>query len=429
MATRPTAGQQIAMDEFRKHWGLVLASHFGLMLGVATISFSYTIGIFTKPLMQEFGWTDGQILSVMVFVMMPTVVMAVVVGWIVDRYGVRRVVLISQLLFGLSFFALALYINSLPSFYALYFLMALCGGGTIAVTFAKLITRRFVRHRGLALGIALAGTGLCSLLVQPYVAWVVHSYGWRVGYMAIGLLPLVVCVPVSWLFVHDDEPESETHQPRDPLAESSITGMPWRRAVLDRRFWAMGIAMALVSAAMTSLIATFVPMLQDRGYGVESAAWMAGSFGVAIVVGRVLVGSLIDRWWAPAVGFAFLLPAAIAVAVLAVVPLSAPATVACIVLAGLAAGAEVDLLAYLVSRYFGQRDFGRVYAGQYLFFVLGPGILVPLFGVLRTATNGYQAPILATAAGILACGLLLLTMGRYPVTFSPPTSTTARPLS
>ncbi|HPF28404.1 MAG TPA: hypothetical protein PK159_17595, partial [Steroidobacteraceae bacterium] len=74
------------MDEFRKHWGLVLASHFGLMLGVATISFSYTIGIFTKPLMQEFGWTDGQILSVMVFVMMPTVVMAVVVGWIVDRY-------------------------------------------------------------------------------------------------------------------------------------------------------------------------------------------------------------------------------------------------------------------------------------------------------------------------------------------------------
>ena len=197
----------------------------------------------------------------------------------------------------------------------------------------------------------------------------------------------------------------------------------------DRRFWAMGIAMALVSAAMTSLIATFVPMLQDRGYGVESAAWMAGSFGVAIVVGRVLVGSMIDRWWAPAVGFAFLLPAAIAVAVLAVVPLSAPATVACIVLAGLAAGAEVDLLAYLVSRYFGQRDFGRVYAGQYLFFVLGPGILVPLFGVLRTATNGYQAPILATAAGILACGLLLLTMGRYPVTFSPPTSTTARPLS
>jgi MFS family permease len=322
------------------------------------------------------------------------------------------VVLVSQLAFGLSFIAIALFVTNLASFYALYALMALCGGGTIAVTFAKLLTLRFVEHRGLALGLAMAGTGLCSVLVQPYAAWVVEHHGWRAGYVALGLLPLLVGFPASWMFVHDD-PASRTVVAQPEVA-APTAGVPWQRAILDRRFWAMGLAMALCSAAMTSLIATFVPMLEDRGYDKGTAAWMAGSFGFAVIGGRVLVGFLIDRWWAPLVGFCFFVPAAIGIAVLALVPLSAPATMACIALAGLAAGAEVDLLAYLVSRYFGQRDFGRIYAGQYLFFVLGPGVLVPLFGVLRAATQGYQAPVLATAAGVMVCGLLLLSMGRYP---------------
>jgi MFS family permease len=354
--------------------------------------------------------------------------MAVVSGWIADRHGVRRVVLVSQFAFGLSFIAIGLWVTSLASFYALYALMALCGGGTIAVTFAKLLTLRFVKHRGLALGLAMAGTGLCSLLVQPYAAWVVEHYGWRAGYVALGLLPLLVGFPASWLFVHDEASPAAAPAAGDTAlahdsaavaattttATASAVGLPWQRAILDRRFWAMGLAMALCSAAMTSLISTFVPMLEDRGYTKGDAAWMAGAFGVAVIGGRVLVGFLIDRWWAPLVGLAFFVPAAIGIAVLALLPLSAPATVACIALAGLAAGAEVDLLAYLVSRYFGQRDFGRIYAGQYLFFVLGPGVLVPLFGVLRTATGGYQAPVLATAAGVVACSLLLLSMGRYP---------------
>ena len=407
------------MGEFRRHWGLVLASHLGLMLGVSTMAFSYTIGVFTRPLMREFGWSDSQILSALVFVTIPTLVMAVVAGWIADRYGVRRVVLVSQLAFGLSFIAIALFVTNLVSFYALYALMALCGGGTIAVTFAKLLTLRFVQHRGLALGLAMAGTGLCSVLVQPFAAWVVEHHGWRAGYVALGLLPLLVGFPASWLFVHDDPAPPATAAGDPPPGTAAPTaGVPWRRAILDRRFWAMGLAMALCSAAMTSLIATFVPMLEDRGYDKGTAALMAGSFGIAVIGGRVLVGFLIDRWWAPLVGFCFFVPAAIGIAVLALVPLSAPATIACIALAGLAAGAEVDLLAYLVSRYFGQRDFGRIYAGQYLFFALGPGVLVPLFGVLRAATQGYQAPVLATAAGVVACGLLLLSMGRYPRQFA-----------
>jgi MFS family permease len=403
------------MEEFRRHWGLVLASHLGLMLGVATMAFSYTIGVFTKPLMQQFGFTDGQILGAMIFVGLPTVITAIPIGWIVDRYGVRRVVLTSQLLFGLAFFALAFGMRGLTSFYALYFLLSLCGAGTIAVTFAKLLTTRFVKRRGLALGLAMAGTGMCSLLVQPFAAWVVEQHGWRAGYVALGMLPLLIGLPSSWLWVHDDPRPQQRAQRESALpGQAPLSGIPWQRAIAHYRYWAMGLAMALCSAAMTALIATFVPMLEDRGYTKETAAWMAGSFGIAVILGRVLVGHLIDRWWAPLVGFGFFLPAALTIATLALVPLAAVPTIACIVLAGFAAGAEVDLLAYLVSRYFGQRDFGRIYSGQYLFFALGPLGLVPLFGVLRTATGGYQWPVLAAAAAVLACGLLLLSMGRYP---------------
>jgi hypothetical protein len=97
-----------------------------------------------------------------------------------------------------------------------------------------------------------------------------------------------------------------------------------------------------------------------------------------------------------------------------VLPLSSALTLGVIALGGLAAGAEVDLLAYLVSRYYGLRHFGRIYAAVYVAFALGPGILVPLFGRLRDVSGSYAAGLAAVAAGIGLCGALLLTLGRYP---------------
>ena len=89
--------------------------------------------------------------------------------------------------------------------------------------------------------------------------------------------------------------------------------------------------------------------------------------------------------------------------------------------AGLAAGAEVDLMAYLASRYFGLREFGRIFAALYVGFALGPGVMVPLFGRLRDLSGSYDSGLYMVAAGIALFGVLLLGLGPYPSQFAAAT--------
>ena len=156
--------------EFRRGWGVLLASFAGLAFGVATLAISYTIGVFIDPLREEFGWSRAQIFGAGTIVSLVVGVLSLGVGWLTDRVNVRKLIIVSQLGFGLAFFAMAAGIHNLPSFYALYFLMGVCGVATIAVPFAKIITADFVRNRGLALGLAMSGSGLCGLLVPVSVA-------------------------------------------------------------------------------------------------------------------------------------------------------------------------------------------------------------------------------------------------------------------
>ena len=400
--------------EFKKGWGTIVASAAGLAFGVATLAVSYSIGVFIGPLNEEFGWSRAQILVVTTVVTLAVAALSPVVGWITDQLGVRRLIIASQLGFGASFFALGLLTYNLWSFYALYFVMAMLGAGTIAVTFAKLITAEFVKHRGLALGLAMSGTGICGFLVPPFAANVVEAFGWRMGFCALGLLPLLICLPLSLRFLHD--PIATTGDVAAAMSENA--GSPGDASLVQAcknyRFWAMGMLFLLGSSTISSLITNFVPILGDQGYAATQAATIAGSFGIAVIAGRVIVGTLIDRFWAPAVGFVFFMPAAIAIAFLASGSLGTTAIVAAILVVGFAAGAEVDLMGYLVARYFGLTHFGKIYAGLYVLFALGPGIIVPLFGRARDIYGVYGPGMYAIAIAMGIAALLLLSLGRYP---------------
>lgn len=409
--------------EFRSDWGVVLASFAGLAFGVATLAVSYTIGVFIEPLSQEFGWSRAQILTAGTIVSLAVAGLSLGVGWLTDRYSIRRLVIVSQLAFGLMFFVIGAFVGDLWSFYIFYFLMAAAGAATIAVPFAKLITAKFVRHRGLALGLAMAGSGLCGLVVPAYAAYVVETFGWRAGYFAIGLLPLLVALPLSLLFVHDLPAET----PRAAAAEPKAQALPGLRggdktvgeALRGYRFWVLFIIFLIGSCVMTALITNFVPILGDQGYPATQAAAIAGSFGLAVIAGRVVVGFLIDRYWAPLVGFLLFVPAVVAIVLLAGGELGTTALVATIFVSGFAAGAEVDLMGYLVSRYFGLRHFGKLFAGIYVGFALGPGATTPLFGASRDQFGTYAQGLYIAAAALAIAALLFLILGRYPETEEP----------
>ncbi|NBU24860.1 MAG: MFS transporter [Gammaproteobacteria bacterium] len=411
--------------EWRGNAGLVAASHFGVGFSVAALGFTYSIGPFVRPLTQEFGWSRQDIFLAQTMMTLVIVLMSPVIGWVADRHGVRRMVIASQALFGLAFVAIGLGTHSLATFYALYLLMAVVGGGTIGIGFARLISQRFEAQRGLALGIANAGTGLCGFLVPIYATWAIGEFGWRGGYAALAALPLLVALPMSLLFLHD-RPRTLSAVGAEAASVPAASGLgaepgvTFREALSDRRFWAMAVGLFACSGMMTAFIASIVPLLQEAGLPDARAALAASAFGIAVVTGRIAVGWLIDRHFAPLVGALLLIPAGLAVLAFNLPGLPFVAAFAAVFLIGLAAGAEVDLMAYLTSRYFGLREYGRIFAAQYMAFALGPGVMVPLVGRARDLSGDYGTALAAISAGIALFGVLLLTLGPYPRLGTPP---------
>lgn len=418
MSTRPSAVTEEASasaSELRRDPGPVVASMAGLACSIATLGFTYSIGPFVKPLVDEFGWTRQEILGVQPVITAAVVGASVAMGWLADRGGVRRLILASQALFGLGFFAMAFGLQSLTSFYVIYFLLAIGAGATTSIGFSRILAQRYDRQRGLALGIANSGTGLCGFIVPPYATWAIAEFGWRGGFVAIGLLPLLVALPLGWRYLHD-APAGRVAPGVAPAdaATAAEPGLRLVEALRGARFWLMSIGLFLCSGSMTALITNIVPLMQESGSGGAAAAWVASGFGIAVIIGRIGVGALVDRYWGPMIGAALMFPAALGVVALALLHPGPGLALVAVLLAGLAAGAEVDLMAYLASRYFGLREFGRIFAGLYLPFALGPGVIVPLFGRARDVTGNYDLGLYAVAGGIALFGVALLMLGRYP---------------
>jgi predicted MFS family arabinose efflux permease len=395
--------------EFRRGWPVLAAAALGTAFGASPIPFN-SAGPFTKPLADEFGWGRGDIQLALFWFTAAVVLTVPYIGGLADRIGVRKVAIGSLALFGISFAALALTPASLFAFYLLWVVMGALGGGSTPVTWTRAVNSWFVHNRGLALALTLMGTGVTAAFLPSLATWLIESYGWRKAFIGISLLPLAVALPVViWLF---REPEAK--DAHDLIAPPSRVGVAVGQALRDYRFWVIAVSILCVAIGVGGSITNFQPLLMDRGFRPQEAAKIAGVIGVSVIVGRLLAGFLIDRFWAPLVTLPMLALPALACFLLAQPEVPTFAAVLSAMLIGLAAGAETDLVAYLTARYFGLANYGRLYGLQYSVFGFASGISPFLFGKVFDVTGSYQ-PILYVAAVLFVLGAVaLLTLGRYP---------------
>ncbi|AXB79463.1 MFS transporter [Novosphingobium sp. P6W] len=396
--------------EFTRGWTILLASLIGIGSGLVTLPF-YTFGIFAPHLARDFGWSMGEIMAGLTITTLALLVAAPVAGVLCERYGARLVSACSLALFGLCYISLATLDGSLTQYYVTWGVASAVGAGTLPITFTRTVNRWFDRHRGLALGIAMMGTGLFGIACKPLLAWVITDYGWRTAYAALGALPLLVATPVTLLLFRDPT-DADVRSASTPL--TPLTGFSRSEALRQWRFWLIALLLIPLSFALAGTPPNLESILSDKGLDPATIIKLTPLVGLASITGRLAGGFLLDRFWAPAVAFVILSVPIASCLILSGGNLQ-PATAGfAIFLIGFALGVEFDVVAYLTAKYFGMRSYSAIYGLFYVCFTVGAGFAPLAFGMIRDTAHDFS-PALLTCAIILpisAAGFLFL--GRYP---------------
>lgn len=410
-------GAAIDFAEFRQGWRILLLAIAGVMISI-NAALLYGFGVLVIPLQQQFGWERPALQAAISFLFGGAVIGLQLVGWLNLRFGIRRVTLVSLCTMALGYLATTRIGGSVWSLYAAFFLLPIVGMGALAVTWTQLLNLWFVRNRGLALALGLSGTGITAAVTPPLFAWGVANWGWQAPFVILALVNVAIGLPLTlaWFRL----PEAGTAagardaQATAPATAPAPAGMSFRASLASPKYWICNLALCLVVSAVMGMVTSTVPMLRDRGLALASATQVFAWFGIALVLGRLVVGYLLDRIWPPAVAAVSLaLPAAGAAIFLAGSTDLAMLSLAA-ALAGLGAGAEFDIAAFLIARYFGLKDYGRIFGlHQGLITVASAGAPL-MFAAMFSATGGYTMMLVYCAASTLAGSLLLLTLGRGP---------------
>jgi predicted MFS family arabinose efflux permease len=411
-------------------WWVLGACLIGLAFGYSNAAY-LSFGLFVLPLSEGFGWGRGDISVGSTIMSLSVAALAPVAGVLIDRFGPRRVLLPSVVLFATVLASMYFLTPNIWHFYVMCVLIAITAVCTAPATYARVIVNWFDRRRGLALGIALTGIGLGATMVPPLVQRVTAEWGWRSAYVALAACVLAT-LPVLALLMRDDPRELGLAPDNDPIVPDTsggaITGFTAREALRRPTFWLMVFSFVIFGAYTLGTVVHLVPLLVDRGLDRATAALAASSLGFALIAGRLAAGYLLDRLFAPYVVIGVMLAPVIALAALAMGASSTPVVFACAILLGIGLGAELDFMSYLLSRYFGLRAYAQLYGYIYGLFALGSA-LGPLFMGYVYQSEGTYVPALWTLCGLTAVALVpFMLLGPYPTlprsaaTYSPKTS-------
>jgi OFA family oxalate/formate antiporter-like MFS transporter len=395
--------------EFARNWRLLIACVAGCGFCIAGLA-TYSIGPFVKPLEASMGWSRAEVQAGTIFSYGLTAFGGIVAAFMIERFGMRRCAIFGLAGTGLGFLT-ASFANSLLGFYAAFGLAAALGSMGSFITWSRAITGAFDKRRGLALAVALSGTGFSGSLLPPILVWVIEHHGWRAGFVALACVPTLIALPLAFIFFRPVEQAAKAAG--DRAANADLPGLSVGQSVRSYRFWVLLVSIVALYLGINGIIPNLIPSLTDDGHSAQKAALAQSAFALALVGGRLGVGYLVDRFWAPGIAAMVLTPSLIGCLILMTNP-SIEMAILAAALVGMAAGAELDLLAFLTSRYFGIRNFPRVYSFLYAA-VAASGSIAPFtFAKLYELTGSYDVSFGISAVLFALGGPVLLTLGRYP---------------
>ena len=408
------AGVETRAAEWRRHWTLLIPSIAGIVLCAVH---GYSLGVMIIPLEQEFGWSRAEISAGPLIISFIAVLVAPLVGIGIDRFGPRPIGL-----FGVLFFSAALAFTStttsnILSWWLCWAILGLGNMFILPTVWTTAINSVFDKNRGMALAIALSGTGICAAIVPSGTNALVEELGWRQAYVALGIICALVVTPLVFIWFRGatDRPRRSERAglPTGPAAV--LSGMALRQGASSPAFLKLAAAVLVFGMAGSGMTANGVPILRAQGFDGTTAAALAGLIGIGSIIGRLGGGFLLDRFDAKKVAAVSVITPIIFVLLLLMMSDDTVwvAAIACLVL-GLSVGTEVDACAYLAARHFGMRSLGTLFGAINGFMLFANGIAPIAASYVYDATKSYDVFLWAVIPICLVSSLLFLTLGRYP---------------
>jgi len=279
-----------------------------------------------------------------------------------------------------------------------------------------IIPKWFVKRRGIATGIAMAGMGLGEVISPLLAQWLISAYGWRQAFVALGLITVMVVVPVAQFMRHSPQrvglkPYGGNEILEDEQPQSSATeGLSFSRAIRTSRFWLFSLIQTGFFFCMSSMMVHIVPHATDIGIAeVMAASILSITAGVSII-GRLSTGFISDR-----VGGTLTLSACLSLLTLSLIWLLFAEEIWTFylfaVLCGLGFGGLITLLPVVAAELFGLESLGVILGGTIFVGTIGDALGAPVSGMTFDIIGSYDLAFkicVVICAGAVILSLVLL---------------------
>jgi len=392
------------------HGWFIVAACFLCMLIAGGIGW-FTFPVFLKPLENEFGWTRTQImLGVGIWAIVSGAFSPILGHWI-DRFGARRIVLAGVAFGGLCLWGFA-EMRSLGHLYALMVCVAITSAATTYVPIASLVSSWFDRKRGVAMSIAMMGTGIGGFIMPNVSNLLIETMGWRWTYRILGALIWLLLPPVAlWvrgrpadMGLEPDGGETDEIERDVPTVTESAEGLSVRQALGTVSFWGIGIADLAAAIGIVAIETQIVAFSIESGIENSVAAFAYSLIRAMMVVGMIAVGLAADRFNRRLlITLSYGLPGAV---VFLLIGLKSAVPLFCFaIFYGMLSAGRSAIWPLIVNDRFGRRAFATVMGFLMIFSTVGSGIGPTVAGYLYDKSGSYYQVFLMAIAAFAVAGI------------------------
>ena len=362
-------------SEKRLYYGWYLIPVFGSIMLVATTPLFHAMGIWAVAMENAFGWNRTKLSLALTFTRVEGGILGPLEGYLIDKFGTQRMVLIGMLIMAVGWIIFSR-INHLFVFYIAYLVIALGQGLGSWLALNTMINNWFVRKRSMAMGLGNSVSRFGSLLLVPFLAWLMdpefpERFGWSNTSLVLGIVVLIVAFPLTRLIRNRPEdygllPDGDTPEEARKYKEEAIkTGAEQidftvSQALREPSFWLISFGHGFTSMVLLALMLHLAPMMTDEGYSVQTAAYVVSGYTGVSMVFQLVGGYVGDRVPKNVALMVFTMSQALGVLLLTFGPPTLLKAYGFALLFGIGFGGRNPISAAIRGDYFGRKNFGKI---------------------------------------------------------------------